>query len=57
MPESITIANANELRYILEKTIAEAVSEFERRTELIVVGMDISRNEDGENVISIGAML
>ena len=55
--KSVTIEEANDLKNLLEEHIAESVVEFQRKTELKVVNIELAMLESGEIVVAVAAML
>ncbi len=55
--KSVTIEEANDLKNLLEEHIIEAVMEFQRKTELRVVNIELGSLENGEIIVAVAAML
>jgi len=48
--DAMTVLEACDLKMLLEQRIAEMVDEYERKTGLVVLGVDLSRDDNEKTV-------
>jgi len=48
--DTMTVLEAYDLKMLLEQRIAEMVDEYERKTGLVVLGVDLSRDDNEKTV-------
>jgi len=53
----ITVSEANNLKNLMEQRIKEIVLEFEAKTELTVIGIELGLDEDDETVVGAHVIL
>lgn len=57
MSDSMTIADASELKEMLEQRVAEMIVEFENKTDLMIVDITVKQNDDGTRNVIVSALL